>query len=304
MKSRSKIMLGTLMATTLMSAPVFAGENAKMATPPAAHATSKHATNAMPASATPQYQQMLSQASKLMGHIGIANIAMFHDMIPEATANTKAALEIARTLESETAQFNADMMKSGKLRFKNESGPRDFWLPVVNDAFAVRSIDSEYMKSKKPTIEIADAKLVHTKVALDTKSIRNYLEKANAALEVKNYGEVQGALSAAAESTFTERDVQEMPLETVRDNLVLAHALMKDKNYGSANFALGHAEDTLKEYKAAAPQDHSAQVEQLQKEIGETRAEISKGKPDMLKKVEGKFSKWLGELENLGSKKN
>lgn len=266
------------------------------------HEAVKQASKPLTEQEKKQYQEMVAQASKLMGHIGIANIALFHDMLPEATANVKAALETARKLEAETDQFNTEMMKLGKIKYKTAKGSHDFWLPVLNDAFAVRTVDAEYMKSKKPSVEIVDAKLVHTSVELDTKAIRGNLENADAALQAKNYGEVQAALSAAADSTFTEQDISDLPLETVRDNLILARALAKDKNYGSAKFALGHAQDTLKEYQAAAPKDNSEVAQKLQKEIAATQADIVKGSPNVLKEIESKITKWVVELEHLNGK--
>lgn len=306
MKKMHNVLVATLLAS-VFSTPLLAAEPSGADSTAAESAkadTSSHASSkAMTDQEQKQYREMVVQASRLMGHVGIANIAVLHDMIPEATANTKAALEIARKLESETGQFNSEMMKLGKLQFKTDKGQHDFWLPVLNDAFAVRTIDSEYMKSKKPNVEIADAQLVHTRVMLDTKAVLASLEKADAALKAKNYGEAQSALNSAADSAFTEQDVHEMPLETVRDNLVLARELAKDKNYGSAGFALSHAEETLKEYQSAAGKEHAAKVEQLHKEVVAMKAEIAKGKPSLLKETEAKISKWIHEVEQLAQKK-
>ena len=252
-----------------------------------------------------EYKSMLQEASTMMGHVGIANIALLHNMTDEATDNVQKALTIARKLEGQTTQLNADLIKLGKLRYHSASGDtHDYWLPMSDDTFVVSAMDIEYLKSKQPKAAEEDAQVVNTKVSLDVKQVRDSLEKAASAISAKNYDDAQVALFNAEQSTFSVETISDLPLVTARDNLALAKELAKSKDYDGASFALNHAKDALKEYQKTAEKDKAPQVAKLQTEISALQTEIAKDKPSVAANIEKRISGWMHEIEGLWVKKS
>ena len=247
---------------------------------------------------------MLKESSTMMGYVGIANIALLYNMTDEATDNVQKALTIARKLEGQTAQLNADLIKLAKLKYRSASGElHDYWLPIENDTFVISDLDSEYLKSKEPKAAEEDTQIVNTKVTLDVKQVRDSLEKAASAISARNYGDAQVALLNAEQSTFTSETIGELPLVTARDNLALARELVKSKDYEGASFALNHEKDALKEYQKTAKKEKSTQVEKLQTEISALQAEIAKDKPSVAANIEKRISAWMHKIEGLGVQK-
>jgi hypothetical protein len=295
-----------LLSTSLLAGPTLAAVAAPApAAPTQAQASDTPTVTSRDVTLSPaeelQYKQMLKSASAMLGHISIANIALLHDMIPEASANTKSALEQARALEAQTSSLNADLIKSGRITYTADGKTKDFWLPLVNDALVVRSVDADYAKASKPSVEEADAEVVHTRIFLNTHDVREGLEKADAAFRTKNYGEAEARLTEAANSTFTHETVKEMPLLSARDNLILARELAKDKNYKAADFALSHAQQYLKQYESSAPAAGGDKAKKLEQEISDLQASISKNEPSALGSVEEKITAWVHNLEHGSS---
>lgn len=203
-----------------------------------------------------QYPLLLKESSDIMGHISIANIALLHDMYPEGIANVKLALKEARDLEMRVAEFNSSQqLKFARISYTSQKGERNYWIPVVNDALAVRTMDGDFVKSRKPDVVVSDARIVHYKVLLNTQQIRDQLEKADAALKKKDYEQAEDALELASQAVYSDAQIQDMPLETIRDNLILAQDLADDKNYTGATYALGHARRDLEQFKQAYPDE-------------------------------------------------
>ena len=199
MKKLSTLFVATALSGTILIMPAFAKDSTT-----SAQTDASQKSLPMTDSNKQEYKSMLQEASTMMGHVGIANIALLHNMTDEATDNVQKALTIARKLEGQTTQLNADLIKLGKFKYHSASGDtHDYWLPMENDTFVVNELDSEYLKSKQPKAAEVDAQVVNTIVALDVKQVRDSLEKAASAISVKNYGDAQVALSNAEQSTFS-----------------------------------------------------------------------------------------------------
>ena len=247
-----------------------------------------------------KYQGILKEASQMMGHVAIANIALLHNLTDEATENVQKALTIAAKLEGQTAQLNTDAMKLGKLKYHTADGQsHDYWLPVENNTFVVNSLDSEYMKSREPKAAAEDAQIVNTKVTLNTKQVVDALEKASGAITAKDYATAQIALTNAMDSTISGETISELPLVTAHDNLVLAKELVKNKDFNGAGFALNHAKDALTDYRKAAGKEKSAQAGKLETEITALQKEISKDKPSAAAKIEKHIETWIHKVEKM-----
>ncbi len=300
MKRLSTLLFVTVFLGTIGITPAFAKD---AATPAQADAGQK--SSPATDSNKQEYKSMLQEASTMMGHVGIANIALLHNMTDEATDNVQKALTIARKLEGQTTQLNADLMKLGKFKYHSASGDtHDYWLPMSDDTFVVSALDSEYLKSKQPKAAEVDAQVVNTKVVLDVKQVRDSLEKAVSAISTKHYDDAQVALFNAEQSTFSVETIGEVPLVTARDNLALAKELAKSKDYDGASFALNHAKVALKEYQKTAEKDKAAQVAKLQTEISALQTEIAKDKPSVAANIEKRISGWMHEIEGLWAKKS
>ena len=300
MKKLSSLFVATVLSGAIVMMPAFAKDSAT-----SAQAGGSQKSSPATDSNKQEYKSMLQEASTMMGHVGIANIALLHNMTDEATDNVQKALTIARKLEGQTTQLNADLIKLGKLKYHSANGDtHDYWLPMGEDTFVVSNLDSEYLKSKQPKAAEEDAQVVNTKVALDVKQVRDSLEKAASAISAKNYGDAQVALFNAEQSTFTDETISELPLVTARENLALAKELAKSKDYDGASFALNHAKDALKEYQKTAEKDKAAQLAKLQTEISALQTEIAKDKPSVAANIEKRISGWLHEIEGIWEKKS
>ena len=243
---------------------------------------------------------MLKEASRMMGHVGIANIALLHNLEHEAAINLHKALRISSKLEKQTAQLNADIMQFGKLKYHTPAGEtRDYWLPVENDAFVVDNLTSEYLKLKEPHAAEEDAQLINTRVTLDTKAVHASLEKAAAALKAKNYIDAQLALLAATQSSISAETVRELPLVTAKDNLALAKVLVKSKDSPGAKFALNHAAEALADYQQVTGKEKSSAAATVRTEIAALQKEIAQDKPSVLGSIEKRIDVWIHRLANL-----
>ncbi len=79
-------------------------------------------------------------------------------MIDAGTENVQKALTIATKLEGQTAELNAEVMKFGKLKYHSTNGEsHNYWLPIENNTFVVKSLDSEFFTSKEPKAVAEDA---------------------------------------------------------------------------------------------------------------------------------------------------
>jgi hypothetical protein len=293
MKLLSALLVTTILSSAVGVAPAF---SADLTAP--AQASASQPSPTMSVADKQEFKSMQQDASTMMGHVGIANIALLYNLTDEANKNVQQALTIARKLEGQTAQLNTDVAKFGKLKFNSTSGEsHDYWLPIENDTFVVSNLDSEYLKSKQPKEAEEDAQVINTKVVLDVKMVRNSLEKAMTAISAKNYPDAQVALLNAEQSTFTGDTISELPLVTAHDNLMLAKSLAKSKDYDGASFALSHAKDALTEYQKTAVKEKSTEAGKLQAEISALQSEITKDKPSVVANIEKRIDGWVHKVD-------
>jgi hypothetical protein len=295
MKRLSSLLITTVLSGTIGIAPAFAQQ---AATP--ASVNTVQPSSSTTGAVKQEYSEAQQEAATMMGHVGIASIALSYNITDEAANNVQQALTIAQKLERQTVQLNADNLKFGKLKYHSASGTsQDYWLPVMNNSFIVSDLDSEYLKSKQPKAAEEDAQVINTNVLLNVKQVTDSLEKAATAISAKNYGDAQAALSNAEQSTFTDQIISELPLATARDNLGLARALVKSKDYDGASFALNHAKDALTEYQQTADSGKASQSKQLQTEISALQSEIAKDKPSVIASAERHIDNWMHKIETM-----
>lgn len=261
----------------------------------------KLAAGVQPAAGTTAANEpLVREASKALAHVAIANIAISNQMMVEAQENVTDALAIARTLEASAARLEGNaIVKAGKISHKPKASPTDYWLPLANDKFIVRTLDETSTKGALEDLEIADARMVRYSLMLNTKQLRNELESASAALQAKNYGDAESALRRAAASTFSDEFVVDAPLETARDNLVLARELAHDRNYGTARLALDHASRDLERFSASRPPNKKTAeaATAIQDQIATLKTQIDSKDPSLLRQAEGKIEGWISRLE-------
>lgn len=90
MKKLSTLFVAAVLSGIIVIMPAFAEDSA---TPAQADVGQK--SSPMTDSNKQEYKSMLQEASTMMGHVGIANIALLHNMTDEATDNVQKALTIA-----------------------------------------------------------------------------------------------------------------------------------------------------------------------------------------------------------------
>lgn len=245
--------------------------------------------------------KLLKQALTVTGHTSIASIALIHKLYPEATANVKAALEVARSLESATEKFSSrEAIRFGRLHYRSPYGEQDIWLPLLGDSFAVRTLNGTFTKSRHAEASVTDAQMTNILLVLNTTVIRAELEKAEAAMKQKEYHAAWLALERAQEFTGSAEEESDHVLAHARDNLILARELAKDKDFGSSALALTHAAEALADYSDDAPDDAAADAAKaLQAHVNQMRSEIENNPPQLLQSSEHTIGQWVEAAGNL-----
>lgn len=293
-------MLITLLVTTGFSGiigvtPLFASSSTT-----SVHIASGQIVSSMTNANKQKYNRIQQETNSMMGHMGIANIALLYSMTSEAAVSVQKARVIACKLERQTSQLNDEIMKLGKIKIHTPTGEsHDYWLPIENDTFVVNKLDSVYLKSKEPNAVEEDAQMVNIKAVLNTKQVCDSLMNAEAAINAKKYGDAQVALQNAQQSIVGIEILSTLPLITARDNLVLARELAKSKDYTGASFALNYAKVALNEYQKTANKEKSELVEYLQTEIKVLQKEIAMNKHPVITNVEKRISNWIKKIKAL-----
>ena len=94
--------LSILLATTVLSGTIGIMPAFAQAPAPSAQADTSQASPTVN-SDKQESKELLKEASIMMGHVAIANIALLYGMTDEATDNVQKALTIARKLEGQTS---------------------------------------------------------------------------------------------------------------------------------------------------------------------------------------------------------
>lgn len=254
-------------------------------------------------SPAPNNSQLLPDASTIMGHIAVANIALIHEAYPEATANIKSALEAVRDFSEKNEFFNShEPIKLANLSYFSDKGEQNFWLPILDDRFVVRSMDGGFLKSKKPDIQTMDAHVVYYQLALNVKNIMQCLEDAELALKKKEYKNAEFFLQEAIRGTFVNKSSYEDAIIIALDHLMLGNELIKDKNYSSASAALTHVRNALENIlptlpKKSKPYDTAARVLD---EVTTLQTRINKSSNTASLKInDASFGQWAIQINSL-----
>jgi|GEM_PF-3191072 len=288
---------GLLMVSPAMAADVTTND-ATMAAPAQPQAQSQ-AQPQPQAQAQSTDQQLQATSSEIMGDINIASIALMFGMNDDALNHITAARKAISTFNGQMGSYNStNPMTAGKLSYKTAQGTQDYWIPVMEDRFSVRSIGGDHLASKNPDIDVKDAQIVHYQMVLDTKVTDEQLAKAQTAISAKQYDVAMTALQNINKATIAETVVENRPLEAVRDNLILSKELLNDKDYRGASFALRHANMELALYEKTNPNNKdSAQIKDMQKKIYSLQASIDKKDPSALKTAETKINEWIKDVK-------
>lgn len=251
-------------------------------------------------------RQLQTTASVILGNINIASIALVYGMNDDALSHINAARKSISDFDRQVSTYNYGMtpyssttpMTAGRLGFKTAQGESDYWIPVVNDRFSVRTINGERLTSRSPDVDFTDAQIVHFKMVLDTRTVDEQLAKAQNAINQKQYDVAMTALQNVSKGAITETVAEDRPLETTRDNLILSRELLQDKDYRGASFALQHANTELARYEKANPDSaDTAQIKDMQSKIYALQTSIDKNEPSALKTAEAKIDGWIKDIK-------
>lgn len=301
-KQSRQYLMAAIVIGAVSAAPITLLAAEQGATKPSAGAhqptTKKSGATGTPAEQK-QLNEMSREARRLMANVSIARLALAADMPDVARKHVYEALPVAEKLVTSTSRFNvADPALAARLTFNAKAGKRDFWLPIENSEFVVRTIDEALLKRHRPEIVAADARMVHVRINLDTANVLREVRAARDALVAGNFGVAMRALDSAQASAVSETEVVGLPVERVRDNLILARELARDKDFGSASFALGYAREALAEAEKADPTlNKSAEVSMLSREIAQMQAQIKAREPSVLQRMERSLDGWVKKVE-------
>jgi len=245
-------------------------------------------------------QQSQQTASEILGNISIANIALAYGLNDDALSHINAARQGISSMNGQMAPADASApMTAGKLTYKTAQGESDYWIPVINDRFAVRSLDGKHLMSRQPDIDVTDAQSFHYKLFLDTKVADEQLAKAQTAIGQKKYDVAMNDLQGISKGAMSEMVAEDRPMEAARDNLVLARELLQDKDYRGASFALKHANTDLSRVENESPGTaNNAYTKDMQSQIASLQATIAKENPSDLKMAETKIDGWVKDLKD------
>lgn len=203
---------------------------------------------------TPHEESLLLQASTILGHIAVADIALFHEIYPEATANIKFARNAAKDMLQETELFSSSTsITLANLSYRSPGEEKDFWLPLLSDHLVVRTMDGHFLSVKKPDVHPADAQITHYRIYLNVRTVLDNLADAERALKEKSYKEAEFAIHEVIRSTFVDRSATNNPFVDIQDHIILANELVRDRNYVSAAISLSHAALLIKDLSAQLP---------------------------------------------------
>ena len=247
----------------------------------------------------PTDQELRASSSEIIGNISIANIALAYGMYDDATGHIDAARQAIAKLNGTTPYSSNAPVTAGKLSYATANGNADYWIPVANDRFVVRTIDGDRLNSRHPGVDISDAQIVHYNMVLDTKVADAQLVKAQTAISQKQYDVAMTALDNVSKGAITETVTEDRPLEAARDNLILSKELLHDKDYHGASFALKHASKELALVEKANPDSaDNTHIKNMQSQIDSLQASIAKADPSDLKIAEIKIDGWIKDVKS------
>lgn len=296
MYSQSMLLVAAAVCASLgVTTLVHASEHT--AAKPAAHSTQKPAGQMTPAERK-RLHELGREANRLMANISIVRLALSADMHNVAKHHVNDALLQAESLAKQAATFNAtDPTLAARLTFKAKAGQNDYWLPIENEEFVVRTLDEALVKQRAPEIVAADARAVHLRIDLDTQNVLREIKRAKTAIAEGNFGVAMAALDSAHSSSVVESDSVDLPLERVRDNLILARELSQDKNYGSAGFALGYAQTALTDAEKSDPAlAKLPETAALKRELEQMQKQIKDRDTNALKRFETALDQWAKKV--------
>jgi hypothetical protein len=235
-----------------------------------------------------------------MGNINIAQVALMYGMNDDASSHIDAARKAISGWDSQVASAEKPTvpMTAGKMSYKTAQGHADYWIPVVNDRFAVQEFGGKHFSSKNPDIDVTDAESINYQMLLDTKVADAQLAKAQTAISQKQYDVAMNALYGVSNGAITETLVQERPMAAARDNLIVARELLRDKDYRGASFALKHANKELARVEKENPgSSNDKSIKDMRSQIDSLQASIAKENPSALKTAEQKIDDWIADVK-------
>lgn len=290
------LLISTIMTTAALNALPACAQNTNMQTN-----DKMMSASASTASSNTTAQQMQEKSSEILGNISIANTALAYGMVDDAASHIAAARQAISAMNSQMTQADSSAMPmtAGKLTYKTPQGEADYWIPVINEHFAVRSLGGKHLMSKQPDIDVTDAESIHYKLFLDTKIADEQLAKAQAAIGEKKYDVAMNDLQGISKGAMSEMVAEDRPMEAARDNLILARELLQDKDYRGATFALKHANSEISRVEKMSPGTaDNAFTKDMQSQITRLQATIAKENPSDLKMAETKIDGWVKDLKD------
>ena len=245
-------------------------------------------------------KQLQTASSKIIGNINVADLDLAYGMNDDASSHIDAARQAISGLNNQVTPYSSNTpMTAGKLSYAKANGNTDYWIPVANDRFVVRTLDGDRLTSKNPGIDVSDAQIVHYNMVLDTKVADAQLVKAQTAISQKQYDVAMTALDNVSKGAITETVTEDRPLEAARDNLILSKELLHDKDYHGASFALKHASKELAMVEKTHPDSSdNAHIKDMQSQIDSLRVSIAKDDPSDLKIAEMKIDGWIKDVKS------
>jgi hypothetical protein len=271
------------------------------ATPDAAPTASSSATASQTSTAgNVSGQTDLGQktASRIIGDINIAKMALIYNMPDDASTHINAARQIISSMGSQTSPLSSSApLVAGKLSYKTAQGNADYWIPVVNDRFEESDLQGTHLSSKNPDVDVVDAESVHYKLYLNAQNADHQLAKAQTAINEKQYDTAMNALQDVTKNSMNEVTVRQTPMAGAADNLILAQALVANHDYRGASYALKHANDQLGRAESENTKiSNDTDIKNMRSQISSMQSSINNGQPSV-QKVGQKIDNWIKEVK-------
>ncbi|MDB2414156.1 hypothetical protein N9W34_00115 [Rickettsiales bacterium] len=293
MKTLKLLTLTTILAGSLVMQPAFAAKDKATQSDPTYKTSAVHPV-------VQKYRETLKQANTMLAHVNMAYVASDLELMDSAVEHIKAAQKIANQLEVDSPSITSDTkVKYGKLSYEYKGKSKNYYIPVLNGVFAVHDFEDILKRSGEVDIEETDAELVHAKIAIDIREVKNALSEALDDAENERYDEAMISLADVYKGALTDEEIIEDPLFSIQDNLSLAQNLLNHKYYDSARFALNHARKGLKTYKKDLEKrkEGAENVNDMDKKISMLEEELKKKDPTLLQKADEELSEWGNKVK-------
>ena len=196
------------------------------------------------------YQESLLHVNKMLSYVNLAYIATDMGMYDRAASDIREAQAIASNLEIDFPTFVTEArLNYGKLSYDIKGEQVSYYIPEINNTFAVNDYDHFLQTRNAAGVIERDARTVSASLEIDLRHAKELLNTAFNDLKHERYNSARVELAELHQSALIAEASVKRPTQSIHDNLRLTQALISSNQYESAQYSLEHAREQLDAYK-------------------------------------------------------